>query len=320
MDRNSSMASYAAVPAVAPREGGVDRNTDVPGLLGRFVEVAPREGGVDRNDWPYASTGNGRCRPPRGGRGSQLLGQCLETDATASPPARGAWIATARRSPKWRPGSVAPREGGVDRNIARLMPSPRAWVAPREGGVDRNIIPSQGTRPAECRPPRGGRGSQRRSRRPRGSARRRPPRGGRGSQPVEGVRFDLARVSPPARGAWIATCRRGTGSRRARVAPREGGVDRNIRREPCLLAGACRPPRGGRGSQLIGEVRQGRLRWVAPREGGVDRNRFPAPSLPCQRMSPPARGAWIATTNASAPLSSQAVAPREGGVDRNTPP
>ena len=57
-------------------------------------------------------------------------------------------------------------------------------------------------------------------------------------------------MSPPARGAWIATHRRGS--------PREASV-------------GC-PPRGGRGSQQVSGPQPALPEDVAPREGGVDRN------------------------------------------------
>ena len=170
-------------PRVAPREGGVDRNTPGP------PTSPPRLGG----------------RPPRGGRGSQLqrgVGRLGGADR------------------------VAPREGGVDRNGKLLQMSTSCGaVAPREGGVDRNS------------------GSA--ARRKSTAAEGRPPRGGRGSQ-LPAVNAGIGRRgSPPARGAWIATCSGPCGS---------GCRGR-------------RPPRGGRGSQLGDPGDRGGVRGSPPARG-----------------------------------------------------
>ena len=56
-----------------------------------------------------------------------------------SPPARVAWIETGGFSGLMGCPRVATREGGVDRNILRvLLQAVRPLVATREGGVDRN--------------------------------------------------------------------------------------------------------------------------------------------------------------------------------------
>ena len=81
----------------------------------------------------------------------------------------------------------------------------------------------------------------------------------------------------------------------ARVATREGGVDRN------LSAGFWPLSRQD----------------VATREGGVDRNCSFAISAKRIHKSPPARVAWIEIEYWIFSLYGRFVATREGGVDRN---
>ena len=117
MDRNNKGEHSVAVPAVATREGGVDRNClgithtrlgqSSPPARVAWIEtnqdqncnsrelVATREGGVDRN-----------------------VPAALEIREKAM---------------------VATREGGVDRNVQGDAVLVVAGVATREGGVDRNI-------------------------------------------------------------------------------------------------------------------------------------------------------------------------------------
>ena len=71
MDRNSPLRTVGFALLVALREGGVDRNA-----TGVIVSVEPLS------------------RPPRGGRGSQLVDLCALAGRNVSPSARGAWIAT----------------------------------------------------------------------------------------------------------------------------------------------------------------------------------------------------------------------------------
>ena len=176
-------------------------------------------------------------RLPRGGRGSQLR-TCRRTCRpliAGSPPARGAWIAT--------PSSA--RHVHFDAEGRRL--------------------------------PRGGRGSQLVCPRCLIAAI------GPGVASREGgvdrnVRWRVMRSrqpqrSPPARGAWIATC----------------SVHRDITRRP----DAGRLPRGGRGSQLPMLVRpDGCRRKSPPARGRGSQHRFNRRSTVWQRtaVSPPARG------------------------------
>ena len=125
-------------------------------------------------------------------------------------------------------------------------------------------------------------------------------------------------LSPPARVAWIETVVQLSGKRKAPVATREGGVDRNIG-----------------GLQRSMDVEN-----VATREGGVDRNDYSFVLFAFLGKSPPARVAWIETANcrfgkrhilpspparvawietlaACLKLYVCPVATREGGVDRN---
>ena len=212
---------------VAPREGGVDRNP-CPVRGSRGVPSRPPRGGRGSQhplplEVPYPMP----CRPPRGGRGSQRDCPDCQDGQGWSPPARGAWIATFVGSYMGRQGIVAPREGGVDRNYGTV---PHAAVQ-------------------QSRPPRGGRGSQRVASRPASGLRGRPPRGGRGSQRQEPGFREARRLSPPARGAWIATLHSGRAHKSVFVAPREGGVDRNNHLRASERPRRRRPPRGGRGSQ-----------------------------------------------------------------------
>ena len=257
VDRNSVVGAIV-IPCrnVAPREGGVDRNSD-PAAFGVNMLVAPREGGVDRNHPESLQViPSSAGRPPRGGRGSQLL----------------------RRAHEQHAARVAPREGGVDRNRGRSSGTPLPKPSP----------PARGAWIATRTPPRT-------------------------SPATPG--------SPPARGAWIATGGRHSHRQGPLVAPREGGVDRNSRRafssahrrcsrpprggrgsqpHPAALDGVLagsRPPRGGRGSQLFGgkalrATKDGR----PPRGGrGSQPHAEPAAQGVHRVLSPPARGAWIAT-------------------------
>ena len=126
---------------------------------------------------------------------------------------------------------------------------------------------------------------------------------------------------------------------RVHVASREGGVDRNKRRWTCRAYRAGRLPRGGRGSQLTDELRQGAITRRLPRGGRGSQpgarsawspSRPASPpargawiATPCGRGrgsrpgSPPARGAWIATPSIRCRTALTVVASREGGVDRN---
>ena len=100
-------------------------------------------------------------------------------------------------------------------------------------------------------------------------------------------------MSPPARGAWIATeaaDNRGYNPGRV-VASREGGVDRkhrvdHVARHDQAMAG--RLPRGGRGSQHLVTARISCSVTVASREGGVDRNDLSRATggPPCKRRLP----------------------------------
>ena len=197
---------------------------------GGSARVASREGGVDRNRNSKAYTSASRGRLPRGGRGSQLAGATRKPSACCRLPrgGRGSQPSAPRRTrPRLR---VASREGGVDRNWKDLRLGDIGFtVASREGGVDRNTVqPWQFGDPFTSRLPRGGRGSQQpllSSSRKWGSrlreggvdrnSSRRPTcavvavasrEGGRGSQPSRLCGFDSRHSSPPARGAWIATC------------------------------------------------------------------------------------------------------------------
>ena len=266
-------------------------------------DVASREGGVDRN----------MSRPPGSG------------GARASPPARGAWIATFIRSVSALQASRLPRGGrgsqlldpvvlghargrlprggrgsqpvGVDDHGGRAgsPPARGAWIA--------NTVQSSGSNAASRSPPaRGAWIATMRDARSWSSTGSRLPRGGRGSQHVRFPATYVPFVSPPARGAWIATIRQAGFESPASVASREGGVDRN---RDIMYNSAAKP--------------------VASREGGVDRNsrtgrraaahrvfpvrdasRLPRGGRGSQRrgtrtrsrgcVSPPARGAWIATS------------------------
>ena len=203
---------------------------------------------MDRNIPNVHRTSASSSRLPRGGRGSQHDFEAWRRLWRASPPARGAWIATrscprtahrGRRLPRGgrgsqhvaamrsRPATVASREGGVDRNSTASVLARLASVASREGGVDRNC------HHYGCTPP--------------------------------------TAMSPPARGAWIATQRNLPPAPIPAVASREGGVDRNRIVTSRSASIGRRLPRGGRGSQLE-VVREPLTGAVASREGGVDRN------------------------------------------------
>ena len=272
VDRNRLIEDHGSSSrmGVASREGGVDRNVKPTGVLpDRGKKVASREGGVDRNpEDPRPHVRRSGRRLPRGGvdRNTCTVTRC-----------RGC-----------RGQGVASREGGVDRNpqVSGMASRTPQRVASREGGVDRNLRP--GTRWWIGCPTVASR------------------EGGVDRNHVIADRLGLTSwaMSPPARGAWIAThastvvasiftrCRLprgGRGSQRSQfqlahedeqagVASREGGVDRNIGsavpRRWCATAGC-----------------------VASREGGVDRNALVVTHhrAASALLSPPARGAWIAT-------------------------
>ena len=78
---------------------------------------------------------------------------------------------------------VAPREGGVDRNLGHNIGGPSDLVAPREGGVDRNLTDRTWLRHWAVAPREGG--------------------VDRNTRALRSSRTRL--MSPPARGAWIAT-------------------------------------------------------------------------------------------------------------------
>ena len=193
--------------------------------------------------------------------------------------------------------------------------APRGSVASREGGVDRNPPQPRG-RVHRRRLPRGGRGSQPHSVFPPVRCDCRLPRGGRGSQHPANRTYHLdaesppargawiatfcgrtpanAPKSPPARGAWIATCLTGTLTRSVASPPARGAWIATVISVGTVCAWS-RLPRGGRGSQPRTSGPLHPRLGVASREGGVDRN----PALPGHfirgSVSPPARGAWIAT-------------------------
>ena len=256
--------------------------------------VASREGGVDRNCFALWPGRPHRVASREGGVDRNiplLLGQAPRA---TSPPARGAWIATPMTMDRWTMIPVASREGGVDRNIGRPHSSTAIHVASREGGVDRNQFLAAWYLASECRLPRGGRGSQHVGVDLAGVLDLSPPaRGAWIATPLGASGWTLP-LSPPARGAWIAT--RCTRTRQAsrRVASREGGVDRNQAGMVDELTRVRRLPRGGRGSQPEGaSIRIDRLSRL-PRGG---RGSQPArrPAHRGSPVSPPARGAWIAT-------------------------
>ena len=183
--------------------------------------------------------------------------------------------------------SVASREGGVDRNDARAGTFCEHYngVASREGGVDRNSSGSEPGRllgPADVASREGGvdRNIYTEHRYVTGSA-----------------------LSPPARGAWIATCMASALRERpviSRSPPARGAwiatvsLDRQYQGHSSRLS----PPARGA--------------WIATRSSR-------SPSVNLTSESPPARGAWIATSMRWQRLvsCSDRVASREGGVDRN---
>ena len=71
-----------------------------------------------------------------------------------SPPARVAWIETLSAMDGKTQRSVATREGGVDRNILKIMGVQNGcFVATREGGVDRNERKCQSENRNQTSPP-----------------------------------------------------------------------------------------------------------------------------------------------------------------------
>ena len=117
MDRNDNVPSFRLRPAVATREGGVDRNihngrilcdavTSPPARVawietyvakGKFdaVVVATREGGVDRNMTEREIVSKQAMSPPaRVAWIETSSAQCWPRPPARSPPARVAWIET----------------------------------------------------------------------------------------------------------------------------------------------------------------------------------------------------------------------------------
>ena len=128
---------------VASREGGVDRNYGGPDVLSARRSRLPRGGRGSQRAVGLAHRLDRERRLPRGGRGSQLFGDGNYQIVPRSPPARGAWIATASMAGPWTREAVASREGGVDRNTTRHRRRHPDAVASREGGVDRNRLQSE---------------------------------------------------------------------------------------------------------------------------------------------------------------------------------
>ena len=276
----------------------MDRNIIGGGVCRAGGRVAPREGGVDRN----------------------LPSAPLTAPPGLSLPARGAWIATfAGWRERIRGARRSPRGGrGSQHHRWRCLPCWRPRRSPR-GGVDRNLPSAPLTAPPGLSlPARGAWIATFAGWRERIRGARRSPRGGRGSQHLgESARCGVDRESLPARGAWIATCSMMLENGDVLVAPREGGVDRNMMAEltPCRVNPSL-PARGAWIATLmrrdLGRCRSGSLpargAWIATQVSRVAK---------ASGQSLPARGAWIATTRC--PLAATAaVAPREGGVDRNT--
>ena len=253
MDRNTPPRSGISTREVASREGGVDRNTSGPDLY-RLPA----------------------CRLPRGGRGSQPVTSIDGITYLESPPARGAWIATAWASLARDWTRVASREGGVDRNRDfRRETDASLRVASREGGVDRNDAEDGQSVTRRASPPARGAWIATSARSSptisphvasrEGGVDRNLNSGNNGLKVVE---------SPPARGAWIATRSRTRSPSQTRASP---------------------PARGAWIATLSARTRR-RPACVASREGGVDRNSHDLEGPREAPASPPARGAWIATS------------------------
>ena len=153
--------SSFTVPSGSPPARGAWIATLHPHEEKRGPAVASREGGVDRNTTSAASCGLPTSRLPRGGRGSQRVRVIGSEAMGLSPPARGAWIATtclpSFLSCVWSP----PARGAWIATVDQVRASRHSCVASREGGVDRNVLCGGGgwLSPAR-RLPRGGRGSQ----------------------------------------------------------------------------------------------------------------------------------------------------------------
>ena len=124
-------------------------------------------------------------------------------------------------------------------------------------------------------------------------------------------------ASPPARGAWIATHTSGGIRPPWDVASRAGGVDRN---QPLIaLPHTCSvASRAGGVDRNVYWSGTEFVRDVASRAGGVDRNSGCHRASCSRTTSPPARGAWIATLSHPKTDNPRWVASRAGGVDRNT--
>ena len=164
-------------------------------------------------------------------------------------PARGAWIEILF-SLAFSPLSlVAPREGSVDRNFQRGIPSfCQLHVAPREGSVDRNVFIrfiSDWSRVA----PR--EGSVDRNKEALTMAKEKievAPREGSVDRNQKCTALhDLYCTSLPARGAWIEIAWGRPSPRPSTVAPREGSVDRNGVGPKIVHDDPSRSPRGERG-------------------------------------------------------------------------
>ena len=141
---------------VALREGGVDRNVFDP-ATGGFVATSPSARGAwiatpsvaRKSFWrcrpPRGGRGSQPCarefaprfqgRPPRGGRGSQLVRGGRQHERAVSPSARGAWIATSWSRAWGCRSTVALREGGVDRNIGTRRQAPAPGASPSARGA-----------------------------------------------------------------------------------------------------------------------------------------------------------------------------------------
>ena len=125
--------------AVAPREGGVDRNTITRTAPQSIWKSPPARGAwIATPAWrrmlPCLQS-----PPARGAWIATRTSRDSSVDSWRSPPARGAWIATIGRTPLPATVGVAPREGGVDRNSnagqvlcrAESPPARGAWIATR---------------------------------------------------------------------------------------------------------------------------------------------------------------------------------------------
>ena len=185
----------------------------------------------------------------------------------------------------------------MDRNFVPVVTTLADAVASREGGVDRNLEAAHGLADPCGRLPRGGRGSQ-----------------------LSDLRVcQRVHLSPPARGAWIATSGLLCWSEVVGVASREGGVDRNYIHPPASGWPRGRLPRGGRGSQPPSPTWSRGWWRVASREGGVDRNMQAHRASASELCRLPRGGRGSQPLPALLLANPAGVASREGGVDRNRP-